>query len=346
MFELVSAIRVVGIRRLVDLGRAYRHGWMGILTGFYTTRTLQALFNVGFFEELEARDRVDLDLFAQKKDLDPQILKALCDSLVALKILDRRGKEYFLDSKGRLLAETARGWFVGTYGYESVFHNLEALLEKKKEYGKDVLRLAEPIARGSAEMEALLYFPLAADIVARKGYKRVLDLGCGEGTFLRSLCQAVPGVEGVGMDIAPESIEAARSKAAQAGLDGRLRFVVEDVAAWNGGPSKAGPIDAATIFFVMHEILYRGEDAAVEFLRGFQRKFPGVPLIVFEVLRPSVEQMRRRPGMAIHYALQHDLSHQKLVSGAEWMRLFEKAGFRNIDERELKFVRSVIYTLS
>ena len=346
MFELVNAIRVVGIRRLVDLGRAYKLGWMGILTGFYTTRTLQALFNVGFFDELEANDRVELDVFAQKKDLDPEILKALCDSLVALKILDRRGKEYFLDSKGRVLAETARGWFVGTYGYESVFHNLEALLQKKKEYGKEVLRLAEPIARGSAEMEALIYFPLAADIVARKGYKRVLDLGCGEGMFLRNLCQTLPAVEGVGMDIAPESIEAARSHARKAGLEGRLHYLVEDVAAWNGGPSKAGKIDAATIFFVMHEILYRGEDVAIEFLRGFQRKFPGVPLIVFEVIRPSVEQMRKRPGMAIHYALQHDLSHQKLVSGAEWKRLFEKAGFRNIEERELRFVRSGIFTLS
>jgi hypothetical protein len=50
-------------------------------------------------------------------------------------------------------------------------------------------------------------------------------------------------------------------------------------------------------------------------------------LIVFEVIRPSVEEMRKRPGMAIHYALQHDLSHQKLI----WSRVdaaVRKAGFR------------------
>jgi len=346
MFELVKAIRVVGLRKTFEMARAYRLGWMGILTGFYTTRTLQALFNVGFFDELKRKERLDLEAFACERGLDLEILESLCESLYALKILDRRGREYFLDAKGRILTEVARGWFVGTYGYEGVFHDLEALLRKEKEYGKEVRRLSEPIARGSAEMEALLYFPLAIDIVARNKYKRVLDLGCGEGTFLRALCQSLPDVQGLGMDLSSESVEAARERAAVAGLERRLQFFVEDVAAGNGAPSSAGKIDAATIFFVMHEILYRGEDVAIEFLKGFRRKFPGVPLIVFEVLRPSAEEMRRRPGMAIHYALQHDLSHQRLVSGEKWKQLFKDAGFQNFEERELKFVRTGIYTLS
>ena len=346
MLELVKAIRVVGFSKMVALARAYKHGWMGILTGFYTTRTLQALFNVGFFDELDAAGRIRLDDFAREKGLDREILGSLCASLYALKILDRDGDEYFLDDKGRVLSQTARGWFVGTYGYEGVFHNLEALLRKEKQYGREVRRLSEPIARGSAEMEALLYFPIAVDIIDKGNYKNVLDLGCGEGTFLRALCTGLDDVRGSGMDLSPDSVEAARERAAAAGLNGRLRFVVGDIADENAAPSDLTGVDAATIFFVMHEILYRGEDVAIEFLHGFQRKFPGVPLIVFEALRPSAEEMRRRPGMAIHYSLQHDLSHQKLVSGDEWKSLFRKAGFRNVEERELKFARTGIYTLS
>jgi len=346
MLELVNTIRIVGLRKMLSMIRAYRVGWMEILTGFYTTRTLQALFNVGFFDELEARGRVSLEAFARDEGLDLHVLTSLCESLYALKILDRDRGVYSLDAKGRVLSEVARGWFVGTYGYESVFHDLEALLRKEKAYGKEVKRLPEPIARGSAEMEALLYFPLAIDIIAKRKYKRVLDLGCGEGTFLRALCKGIPDVQGFGMDLSRESVEAARQRAAAAGLDGRLQFFVGDVADETAAPAEASNVEAATIFFVMHEILYRGEDVAIEFLHGFRRKFPGAPLIVFEVLRPSPEEMRRRPGMAIHYSLQHDLSHQKLVSGAEWRALFEKAGFDNVEERELKFVRTGIYTLS
>lgn len=345
MLELIRTIRVVGLRKTIDLARAYKQGWMGILTGFYTTRTLQALFNVGFFDEMEAKGEIDIETFANERGLSGDILRALCESLYALEILDRDGTVYALAPKGRVLSGTARGWFIGTYGYESVFHNLEALLRREKEYGREVKRLPEPIARGSAEMEALLYFPLAIDIVARRGYRRVLDLGCGEGTFLRQLCAELPAVRGFGVDLAPEAIEAATQRAAENALDDRLRFFVEDVTDLDGAPSAVGPVDAATIFFVLHEILYRGEDAAVEFLRGFRAKFPGVPLIVFEVIRPTPDEMRKRPGMAIHYALQHDLSHQKLVSAGEWRRLFGLAGFEHVDERNLAFARTGIFTV-
>ena len=77
MFELVHAVRVVGLRNAVRLYRAYRTGWMGIISGFYTTRTLQALFNVGFFDELGARGRVDPEAFAARVALRERLSEAL-----------------------------------------------------------------------------------------------------------------------------------------------------------------------------------------------------------------------------------------------------------------------------
>jgi hypothetical protein len=35
-----------------------------------------------------------------------------------------------------------------------------------------------------------------------------------------------------------------------------------------------------------------------------------------------------------------------LVSGEEWKQLFKDAGFESFEERELKFVRTGIYTLA
>jgi len=49
--------------------------------------------------------------------------------------------------------------------------------------------------------------------------------------------------------------------------------------------------------------------------------FPGVPLIVFEVVRPTPEEIRKRPGMGVYYFLYHDLTHQKPVSREEWKEL-------------------------
>src|SRR5207245_11717289 len=102
----------------------------------------------------------------------------------------------------------------------------------------------------------------------------------------------------------------------------------------------------ATVLFVLHEVLFGGADATVELLRRFRNAYPGVPLVVFEVVRPSPEEMRKRPGMAIQYVLQHDLTHQKLVGREEWKSLFEKAGFSRIEERHLRFTRTAMFTVS
>jgi len=259
--------------------------------------------------------------------------------------LKKDGSDYALDSKGRILVEVARGWFDGVYGYEGVFHHLEALLRKEKEYGRDVKRRSDFVARGSGEMEKWIYFPLAINVINKGGFKKVLDLGCGEATFLRDLCENNDQVPGYGIDIAPEAIADGRERVKEAGLQDRIHLFVEDITRLEQVPEPLQGIDIATTFFVFHEILYAGADRVVELLQSFRAIFPGVPLIVFEVIRPTPEEMRKRPGMAVHYFLQHDLTHQRPVSREEWKTLFRTAGFISIEETYLGFARTAMFTL-
>ena len=346
MTELMKTIRTLGWRQAWDLYRGYRQGWVGILSGYFTTRTLQTLFNVGLFDEIKARGSVDVDAFAAEKNLDRDILRSLCDSLYSLSILRKQGTRYALEEKGRLLNDVARGWFEGVYGYEGVFHELEALVRKEKEFGRDLTRRGDFVARGSGEMEKWIFFPMVADVVKRNHFRKVLDLGCGEGTFLRSLCQGDPDVRAYGVDLAPDAIAEGLARAKAAGLQDRVQLFVEDISKLEKLRSRVAEIDMATVFFVLHEVLFRGADATVELLRSFRNAYPGVPLVVFEVVRPSAEEMRRRPGMAIQYVLQHDLTHQKLVGLEEWKELFRQAGFSRIDQRHLRFTRTAMFTVS
>ena len=346
MFEIVQAVRVVGLRNAVQLYRAYRTGWMGIISGFYTTRTLQALFNVGFFDELGARGRVDPAVFAAERGLDSEILRSLCESLFALSILRKSGSGYELEAKGRVLAEVARGWFQGTYGYEGVMHELESLLRKEKTYGVDVHRRWDDVAKGSEEMERWLHFPLAIDRLRRQGFRRVLDLGCGDGTFLRAFCASDPEALGRGIDIAPERVERARKLVREAGLEDRIDLLAADLTELEERPRSLEEIEVATAFLLLHEMLYPGKEGALRFLAAYRRLFPRVPLLVFELIRPTADEMRRRPGMAVQYLLHHDLTHQKPVGRDQWVDLFREAGFRNIEERHLGFARTSVFALS
>ena len=96
---------------------------------------------------------------------------------------------------------------------------------------------------------------------------------------------------------------------------------------------------------MLHELLYFGQNCVVDFLKGYRRLFPKNPLMVFEVDRPTPEQMRKRPGMAIPYFLQHDLSHQKPIAKDDWLPIFAAAGFTVKERRDMDFARSVCFTI-
>ena len=72
-----------------------------------------------------------------------------------------------------------------------------------------------------------------------------LDIGCGEGDD--ALWLAARGWEVTGVDLSPTAVGRLRDGARRAGLDGRVRALVLDVAA---EPLPAGPFDLVTSFYV------------------------------------------------------------------------------------------------
>jgi len=67
---------------------------------------------------------------------------------------------------------------------------------------------------------------------------RLLDLGTGSGCLLLALLSELPAATGLGIDLAPAAVTAARENAARLGLAARARFLVDD---WAQG--QAGPFD-------------------------------------------------------------------------------------------------------
>lgn len=343
--ELIKTANVVGLRSMLRLKRAHQLAWPGMLNGFYATRVMQTLLNIGFFDELESRKSVDVNQFAQAKNFDGEVLKFLCEAMYSYGVLRRAGDGYALTEDGALLVGVGRGWFEAVYGYEGVFHELESLVRKTGRYGETITRRADFVAKGSGAIENWLYFPIAIDHINRHHYKHVLDLGCGEGTFLRHLCRSDSRVTGYGIDLAPEAIADGQQKLRAEGLEQRVNLFVLDMNELEARPPVLGKIDIGIVFFVLHELLYSGPQCVIEFLKSYKRLFPGTPLMVFEVDRPTSEEMRRRPGMAIPYYLQHDLSHQKPIRKDEWLPIFAAAGFTVREERDFAFAKSVCFTL-
>lgn len=340
---LLEAVRWLGWKRGRRLVSIHRWVWQETIQGFHNTRILQTLFSTGFLDELLSAGSVEVAAFAAREQLDERILQTLCDALYSSSILDRSGDRYQLTAKGRSLVEVARGWFEGTHGYSDVMHHLEALLRKEKAYGRDVDRHLLQVIKGTNEISSWIHFPLALHLLQKTGCHTVLDLGCGDGGFLRYL-YTHGGIRGVGIDAAADVVHYGTEQLQKDGLDRVIQLYTADVTNLAAGHEWPA-FDAATAMFFWHEVLACGFDVALRALQDYRRLFPSVPMVVFEVDFPLVEELRRRPGMMVQYMVQHDLSNQHLASQLEWRALFQAAGFRIVEEFQISAMRVSTFTL-
>ena len=344
--SIFNAMGRFGVSQLLQMQEAKNAGWEALIGPHFATRIIQTLYHVGFLDALAAGDSADAGEFASTHGLNAPLLAALCDTLYIRGFLRKDETRYSLDSKGRFLMNTdlIRGWFDLAYGYENVLNNLEPLLRGEIEYGKDLKRDGRYVATGSGLISTSFYFPLVTDKVEQGNYRRVLDIGCGDGTFLRYLCGKLPGVEGVGVDLSPEAVAAGEEQLATLGMSGRIRLHAGDAMELEKLNGKLAGVDAAATFFVLHELCDGGENArAVDFLKAFRRALPGVPFYIVEPVRPSAEEMRRKPGPGVEYFLLHDLTRQNPIGREAWLEVFHKAGFASVDEDFVEFARTSIY---
>jgi SAM-dependent methyltransferase len=345
-FSVKKVVSICGLPSLLSMRRAARTGWDALISPYITTRVIQTLFHVGFLDALQTQGCVDPLNFASDHNLDGPILAAMCDALFARGYLWKNGARYAVDTKGRFLLETdlIRGWFELAYGYGNVLHQMEALLRRDVSYGPDVVRDGRFVAIGSGLACIGFYFPLVADAIRQAGYRRVLDVGCGDGTFLRFLCERLPVAQGVGVDLSPDAVAAGNEQLKACGLEARIRLHTGNALELGKLKEQLQGVDAATTFFVLHELCDRRENQlAVEFLCEFRRALRGVPFHIVETIRPAPEELRRRPGMAIEYFLLHDLSLQKPIGREEWRKVFERAGFESLQEQYISFARTAIF---
>ena len=344
LLSLGKVLKVLGFRQSLK-GMQSKRLNRETIRGYMTTRSLIALLNIGFIDELRSQHTVRLTDFATRHNLDPRVLQSLCDYLYSLKFLQRDGDMYSLDTSGELVADQLSGGFYTMYAYEELFYHLESLIRKEKSYRIDVTRRSQFVAKGSGEVGKLLAFPVMADVLRRNGYERILDLGCGDATFLADVCTRNERLTAYGLDLSPEAISDGNRRLERANLNGRVELVVGDVLQLGALTDQIQGIQAATCVYVLHEFLSSDKALTIAMLRAFKSAFPGIPLIVCEVIGHTPEELRKQPGALLEIQLFHNLSQQNLFPREAWKTLFNEVGFEHVHEEYLGWVRTAIYTV-
>jgi len=325
MLEALNLIRTLGLRKVLRLAPRYRKA-IDVVRGYVTFCSFSSLLNAGFVDEAMTSGSVDVDAYARAHDIDPSVLLPLCEYLDGVGVMRIDGGRCRLLGAGRALAEEPRGSLLLAYAYTPLFHGLSDMLHKRLTYGENLTRLETFVAEGSGLLCEQLPYPLLTRLIQKRGIKKVLDLGCGDLTFLMYLYRNAR-VRGCGIDISPTVIEQAKLRLSREGADGQIDIVLCDMFCIDELASRYTDIDAITSVDVFHEYTNDGPEKIVGFLRQTRRAFPHAYLIVAECCKETLEHARGSSSSFLEHNLYHSLSKQRLLSEQGWEKVFADGGY-------------------
>jgi len=335
-----------------SIARIEARDMFDVVAGFVYSQVVLACLRLGLLERLRAGAVGEVELQSEI-DLPPAALRTLLRAAAALEVLELRDPGVAIN---REEVDPTRRWGLGLRGAALLGNpGVLAMIEHHAVLYAD---LVDPLAmlaapRGSTALAR--YWPYAAaeapDAVAREstraytrlmsasqqlvageildaydvsGHRCVLDVGGGDGTFLRALAARAPQTKLMLFDLPGVAAEA-EAAFATAGLAARTRIVPGDFS------RDALPAGADLITFV--RVLHDHDDPRVErMLRAaYEALPPGGRLVVAEPLAGTAGAARM--GDAYFGVYLWAMGSGRPRTAEELTAMLRKAGFSRIRRR-------------
>jgi SAM-dependent methyltransferase len=265
----------------------------------------------GLFDALAAEAGSPEGL-AARLGYDPAYLRRWCDAAYAFGLLDGEDDALHPSPMGALYRSGQPGWAMAAGGALSAHmaERVAGLMRTGERPGEALLEEKASIAALFGPMLEQGFSPMLGGPVLRavpvfqellQNDALVIDLGCGNGWYLRVLAQRFPALRGLGIDGMAENIDGATASAEAAGLSARLRFLRGDVLS-------LGPTEPATLIAMnraLHHVWDRQSDVMAAI---FDRLKPGGAAVIWEPAWPADPRSLRtegRPGITWNNILEH-----------------------------------------
>lgn len=267
------------------------------------------------FTALRAQGSAEAGELASKTGCDPDYVVRWCEAAYAFELLESQdGKRFSLSPLGARFCPDASDTLMpvavqavlGTH----IAERAACLMESGERPGEQVLTERKTVLPWFGPMLERQFVPLleqeilpAVSAITEVGTRGglVVDLGCGNGWYLRTLAKRFVHLRGLGLDGMGENIEQARHLAAKAGLEARLCFETGDIHEFR----TAEPVDLIAMNRALHHVWDRREEVFTA-LREYLS--PGGVAVIWEPNWPADPLSLRDPDwrtMAFQNLVEH-----------------------------------------
>ncbi|MDH5445028.1 MAG: class I SAM-dependent methyltransferase [Gammaproteobacteria bacterium] len=240
---------------------------------------------------------------ASESDMDAAYVNRWCDSAYAFELLDEveaglftlseLGGQFLPDIPGSLMPFAVNA-VLGAHMAERAAELMpsgERPGERVLAERKTVLPWFGPMLEGMfgpfLESDIIPNVPAYQEVDARQGL--AVDLGCGNGWYLRGLAKRLPNLRGIGLDGFDENIRQASELAEQAGIADRVSFKPGDI-------NHFGITEQADLI-AMNRALHHVWDQKENVFRIMKEHLkPDGVVIIWEPNWPEQRSLLREPG--------------------------------------------------
>lgn len=306
----------------------------------------------GLFAGLERLGRAEAAALAAATDMDAAYVRRWCDAAFAFGYLEVEGEMFRLGESGVAMLPDASGTLMPIAVQAMLnMHMAEraaALMRNGARPGEQVMAERETLLPWFGPMLEASFaefferticpgVPVFAEVDARGGL--VVDLGCGNGWYLRALARRCQAAHGLGLDGFEENIAQATRLAAAGGFGDRLRFASGDAHDF----SLDAPADIIAMSRALHHVWEAGGARFIRRLRDNLR--PGGAAVIWEPNWPADRASLRAPawrGLAFQNLSEH-VQGNHLLGADEIASAFAAEGmppeiYRFADGREAVIV--------
>lgn len=305
-----------------------RKNIISLMRGYYFTNIFCTLIEAGIINEKTIS--INPNKFIK---LNKNRLVYALEYLKNLGILRKKNQKYFVTKKGKMLLFRA-GAFQIPYSYKNYLSNTHDFIFKSKNYTCE--RSMNVI--GSGDTHSRKFFKPIIKQFNFKKYDQIVDLGCGDGTFLKQILENDKGIKTLASDVSKEALKNTKSNLEDYKNVDYILADALDVNRWSS-KIKIGSKVLICFWFIIHEIFKKESELISFFKKLNRRKFD---ILICEINRVDSKILQENLNYTLmpEYFYFHDISNQKLFSERNLDKILVKSSYKKIKKFEFDQFRS------
>lgn len=254
------------------------------------------------FSTLATKKKLTSSELAAASGMDAAYVERWCDSAYAFELLDADGDRFELTELGNAFLPSTEGtlmpFAVNTVLSAHMATRASELTRTGERPGESVLAERAPILPWFGPMLEGMFGPMFEQQVLPglsvfkeidKKAGIVVDLGCGNGWYLRALTRRYKNIRTIGLDGFEENINQARSRAEAEGSADRMTFQAGDIFDFSVDES----VDAIVMNRALHHVWDRKADVFNKFVDNLTL---GGTVLIWEPAWPTDRRTLRSPA--------------------------------------------------